>query len=195
MSATVLSSISLRSAHASCPRSLMSPNFFDPTCGGVGRAAGGGCWRCGRSSRSTGRARRRPSWRTAVRLVRTRALSPSISERPSGCGVYPRPSGLILYPYFSSCRSLRMYSGIKLIVYDSVVTLNSGASGHGWLVSAAPPVLCRCFEDDHLLAVLGEVGSRRRDRCGLPRSRPRRTAARHLFAPDSRVTTGDTDTD
>ena len=36
-----------------------------------------------------------------------------------------------------------MYSGIRLIVYDSVVTLNSGASGHGWLVSAAPPVLCR----------------------------------------------------
>ena len=53
-----------------------------------------------------------------------------------------------------------MYSGIKLIVYDSVVTLNSGASGHGWLVSAAPPVLCRALEHDNLLAVLGQVGGR-----------------------------------
>src|SRR5438270_5812052 len=33
-------------------------------------------------------------------------------------------------------------SGIRLITYEYVVTLNSGASGHGWLVSAAPPVLC-----------------------------------------------------
>ncbi|MGH9750319.1 MAG: hypothetical protein ACRD6R_10385 [Candidatus Polarisedimenticolia bacterium] len=36
-----------------------------------------------------------------------------------------------------------MYGGIRLMVYDSVVTLNSGASGHGCEVSEAPPVLWR----------------------------------------------------
>ena len=40
MSATVRSSISLRNAHVSMPRSLMSPNFFDPTCGGVRSSSG-----------------------------------------------------------------------------------------------------------------------------------------------------------
>ena len=33
--------------------------------------------------------------------------------------------------------------GIRLITYESRVTLNSGASGHGLSVVAAPPVLCR----------------------------------------------------
>ncbi len=40
MSATVCWSISLRSAHPSCARSLMSPNFFDPTFGGVFMSSG-----------------------------------------------------------------------------------------------------------------------------------------------------------
>ena len=53
-----------------------------------------------------------------------------------------------------------MYSGIRLIVYESVVTLNSGASGHGWLVSAAPPVLCRFSSTTTRLAVLRQVGGR-----------------------------------
>src|SRR5579859_4986886 len=36
-----------------------------------------------------------------------------------------------------------MVGGIRLITYESLVTLNSGASGHGDSVVAAPPVLCR----------------------------------------------------
>jgi hypothetical protein len=35
-----------------------------------------------------------------------------------------------------------MLGGIRLITYDSRVTLISGASGHGASVAAAPPVLC-----------------------------------------------------
>src|SRR5438105_11824398 len=33
--------------------------------------------------------------------------------------------------------------GMRLMTYEYVVTLNSGASGQGWTVAAAPPVLCR----------------------------------------------------
>ena len=40
MSATVRWSISLRSIHSSCAWSLMSRNFFDPTCGGVFMSSG-----------------------------------------------------------------------------------------------------------------------------------------------------------
>ena len=36
-----------------------------------------------------------------------------------------------------------MLDGIRLITYEYVVTLKSGCSGHGELVSAAPPVLSR----------------------------------------------------
>ena len=36
-----------------------------------------------------------------------------------------------------------MVGGSRLITYDSRVTLNSGASGHGASVVAAPPVLYR----------------------------------------------------
>ena len=36
-----------------------------------------------------------------------------------------------------------MVGGSRLITYDSRVTLNSGASGHGDSVVAAPPVLYR----------------------------------------------------
>src|SRR5438270_5938466 len=32
--------------------------------------------------------------------------------------------------------------GMRLMTYEYVVTLNSGASGQGWSVAAAPPVLC-----------------------------------------------------
>ena len=47
-----------------------------------------------------------------------------------------------------------MYGGIRLMVYDSVVTLNSGASGHGCDVSAAPPVLCRASRTTTFLPYL-----------------------------------------
>ncbi len=36
-----------------------------------------------------------------------------------------------------------MLGGMRLITYDNVVTLMSGRSGQGLMVSAAPPVLCR----------------------------------------------------
>ncbi len=36
-----------------------------------------------------------------------------------------------------------MVSGMRLITYEYVVTLNSGASGQGESVAAAPPVLWR----------------------------------------------------
>ncbi len=78
---------------------------------------------------------------------RFRALSSySIITRPSGTGTTYGPTGWMRYPYRSSRRSRTIVSGIRLITYESVVTRNSGRSGHGRSVAAAPPVLCRASQ-------------------------------------------------
>src|ERR1700691_2059620 len=48
----------------------------------------------------------------------------------------------MLYPWRGRSSALMIVGGIRLITYESRVTLNSGASGHGASVVAAPPVLC-----------------------------------------------------
>ena len=48
--------------------------------------------------------------------------------------------------------------GIRLITYDSRVTLNSGASGQGASVVAAPPVLYRASSTTRARARAGQVG-------------------------------------
>src|SRR5580765_5332940 len=52
-----------------------------------------------------------------------------------------------------------MYGGIRLMVYDSVVTLNSGASGHGCDVSDAPPVLWRASRTTTFLPYLARYAA------------------------------------
>ena len=53
--------------------------------------------------------------------------------------------------------------GMRLITYESAVTLKSGP--HGVSVVAAPPAVAARFEDHGPQAGAGEVGRRRRDRC------------------------------
>ena len=62
--------------------------------------------------------------------------------------------------------------GMRLITYDSAVTLKSGP--HGVSVVAAPPVLSRASRTTVRMPGPREIGARRRDRCVLHRRRSRR---------------------
>ncbi len=63
--------------------------------------------------------------------------------RPSSKAWKYGPNGVTSYPCCLRFSSRMMLGGISDITYEYVVTLISGWSGNGALVSAAPPVLPR----------------------------------------------------
>src|SRR5215469_1424795 len=84
-----------------------------------------------------------------------------------------------------------MVGGIKLMTYESLVTLNSGASGHGDSVVAAPPVLCRLSSTTVLAPARARYAAATRPLCPPPMTMASYVAAMpatsfpHLASPEA----------